>query len=363
MCLDTSIMGLGHRIDRSSKEHAHHQVRSRLLRLLDGGTLRPGDKLPPEPEIAERLGVSRMTANKAILGLVAEGRLVRAKGRGTFVTEAGGLAQCAIAVYGDPTYALQDYYFGALYWGIHARLAEAGVPTSLTRPAWTAATLGPRDAIVAINPGQADMAELASLARKGVRIVALGVSWPAEGVPTVDSDNRRGAAQAVEHLADLGHRRIAFLGARPDTSNTRDRLRGFRDTLAARGLTPTGEILEPEALGLGEATEARLFDLIGEGTTAVFAAGPRLALGLLAVAQRAGLRVPEELSIVGYDDADFLALAHPAITTVRQPLAEMASRAADLLLSPEPGLASPPPLLPQLVARGTVRAPRPDRSS
>ena len=357
MCLDTSTMGLESRIDRSSKEHAHHQVRSRLLRLLDGGTLRPGDKLPPEPEIAERLGVSRMTANKAILNLVAEGRLVRAKGRGTFVSEIAGLAQCAIAVYGDPTYALQDYYFGALYWGIHARLAAADVPTLLTRPVWSAAALGPRDAIVAINPGVGDMAELGALARQGVRVVGLGVSWPAEDVPTVDSDNRLGAKLAVDHLASLGHRRIAFLGARPDTSNTRDRLWGFRDAVAARGLFSEGEILEPEALGLGEANEARLLDLVEGGMTAVFAAGPRLALGLLAIAQRAGVRVPEDISIVGYDDADFLALAHPAITTVRQPLAEMASRAADLLLLPNLDSTSRDLIEPQIVFRGSSAPP------
>ena len=344
---------LGNRIDKGEREPAHVQVRARLLRLLDEGSLRAGDKLPPKPQLAERLGVSRMTANKAILGLVAEGRLVRAKGRGTFVAAPEtGLSHCAFAVYHDITYALQDYYFGALYWGVHARLTEAGVATSLVRGDLAEPVADPRRATIAVNPREGDLNSLPA------RAVVLGASWPGVGLPSVDSDNVRGATLAVDHLIDLGHRKVAFLGACPDTSNTRDRLWGFRDALGTRGLLPSGEAFSREALGIGEVAEALLLDLVEAGTTAVFAAGPRLALSLLALAGRAGLRVPDDLSIVGYDDPDFLALAYPAITTVRQPLAEMASRACDLLLA-DPFAAPRAPVLlqPRLVVRGSTAPP------
>ncbi len=360
MCLDTFTMErLGEPIDKRGEVPAHSQVRHRILGLLEDGALRPGDKLPPEPDLAQRLGVSRMTANKAILGLVAEGRLVRAKGRGTFVAPPEShLSSCEVVVYSDITYALQDHYFGALYWGVHARLAKVGVPTALIRPDWADATPDPRVATVAINPREADLETLARRAAEAP-VVVLGASWAPPGVGSVDSDNRLGAALATAHLADLGHRRVAFLGACPDTSNTRDRLAGFREALAARGLAPSGEAFELEALGVGEATEARLLDLVAEGTTAVFAAGSRLAMGLLGLARRVGLRTPEELSIVAYDDPDFLSLAYPAITTVRQPLAQMAERACDSLLSPSGG--SPPLgaalLAPVLVVRGSTAPP------
>jgi DNA-binding LacI/PurR family transcriptional regulator len=359
---------LGKQIDKAASVPAHVQVRDRLLDLIQNGDLVPGQKLPPEPDIATMLGVSRMTANKSILALVADGYLVREKGRGTFVSQrlAPGLTRCAVAIREDPSGALEDYYFGALYWGVHSTLAAQGVGVEVVRLNSGLGDSPTKDTgLIAINPSEESLDELLAYARGGAPVVILGASWSDYGLSTVDSDNLLGAALAVNHLADLGHRRILFLGACPQDSNTVDRVRGFQTAMKAR-LLPVGEeslLVVDEALGFDAAIEEDLFRRIAQpdGPTAVFAAGSRLAMQLLAGAQKRGLSVPQDLSIVGYDDPDFLSLAYPPITTVRQPLSDMAAAACAVLLGrletrdPRPAKRL---LDPELIVRGTASAPQ-----
>ena len=139
----------------------------------------------------------------------------------------------------------------------------------------------------------------------------------------------------MNHLLDRGHKRLLFVGACPGDANTRDRIRGFRLATAARGvLTDESHlIVAPEAEGLDQPHLAALIERLRspERPTAIFAAGARLALQVVGAARNLGLSVPEDLSVVGYDDPDFLALAYPSMTTVRQPLAEMAAKAVELM--------------------------------
>jgi len=325
-------------VDRSKKTPAHRQVRDQILAWLSND-LTPGDKLPSEPEIAEMLGVSRMTANKALIALTHEGYLIRAKGRGTFVAHPPGvsLTECIVAVSGDASNMLEDYYLGALYWRVHASLTGLGMKVGFRQLTLDLGHPAPANCgLIAINPNRSSLDELLAYSRGGAPVVVLGASWSDCGMSTVDSDNLLGAGLAVNHLANLGHRRILFLGGLPEDSNTIDRVRGFRTAMKMRQL-PLDErdvIVGPEALGFDMDIEERIFARIddSDGPTAVFVGGPHLAIRLLAAAQRRGVRVPQDFSIVGYDDPSFMGLAHPGLTTVRQPLAEMAVSACDLLL-------------------------------
>ncbi len=333
---------LGGAIDKSSNVPAHIQVRRRILDALLSDGLKVGSALPSEVEIANHLAVSRMTANKAILGLVAEGWLLREKGRGTFVAErpAKALDRCVIlmrpmALAG----AVDDYYHGSLYWGIRNYFQALNIRVDIIPmdPEFTQQFVGTDDAVlIAMNPDPASAAELSTLGQMGMAVTILGSSWEVGHVNTIDSDNLLGAALAVNHLVELGHKRIAFVGGGPDDSNTVDRLRGFRVALKGRQL----ELNEDDVI-LGQTTsglEGSTMDHFNlrlhsdDRFTAVFAAGPHLAMQILGIAQREGISVPNELSIVSYDDPSFLRMTYPPLTTVVQPLGAMAVRACEVVM-------------------------------
>jgi LacI family transcriptional regulator len=168
-------------------------------------------------------------------------------------------------------------------------------------------------------------------ARRGTRVVFIGrpgPRWPSVRVP-----NTEAAVRAVEHLADLGHRRIGFIGGGPGLTSAQDRLEGYRRAVRERGLD------DDEALrAAGDFAEASGYrattDLLALSPppTAIFAANDRMAIGALAAAHDAGRRVPAELSLVGFDDIPMASYMRPALTTVALPHYEMGASAMRLLL-------------------------------
>jgi LacI family transcriptional regulator len=176
--------------------------------------------------------------------------------------------------------------------------------------------------------------ELAALLDHGYRFVIVDPHKHGdERVPTVSAAHSSGASEAVEHLLSLGHRRIAAITGPRGWIATEERLRGYRGALAAAGVMPDPQ-LEVEsdfhAKGGGRAA-GQLFDM-PDRPTAIFAFNDMLAIGALRAARAWGIRVPEELSIVGFDDTFEASIVTPPLTTVRQPLAEMGRMAVNLLV-------------------------------
>lgn len=332
---------LGGRIRKDAGRPAHVQVRERILGAIQAAELAAGEAIPSEVELAGKLGVSRMTVNKAVLALVAEGWLTRHVGRGTFVAESAqrALARCVILI--KPSAAIgarDDHYYGGLYWGIREQFMTSDVRldvAALTPDALDGlADLGDTG-IIALNPDREGAALLSSWARRGVPVTVLGSSWESGHLDSVDSDNLLGAALAVSHLMDLGHTRIGFAGAYQDDSNTQDRLHGFRIATKSRGIVVPEEDLH-FGDDLGELTpegQERMIARLSrpDAVTAMVVGGANLALQVLGIAARSGRAVPESLSIVAYDDPKFLTITHPPLTTIRQPLDEMAAQACSLL--------------------------------
>ncbi len=154
------------------------------------------------------------------------------------------------------------------------------------------------------------------------------------GRPTLRVDNRRGARLAVEHLLDLGHRRIALVGGPEGNADAIERRAGYREALAGRGIAPDPEL---ELAGdfreeSGFAAAARLASLAPR-PSAVFAANDAMAIGCLAGLRSTGLDVPSDLSLVGFDDVPNARYLAPALTTVRVPIAEIGSRAMERMLA------------------------------
>lgn len=171
--------------------------------------------------------------------------------------------------------------------------------------------------------------------RAGIPVVAIDPHTGPDGPATVDSDNTPGARSAVEHLLSLGHRRIALLGGRPDLRSARLREEGYVQALRAAGLEP-----DPSLMRVGgyhpTLTEAPARELLGrpagERPTAIFAGNDLSAIRVLEIAAELGLRVPEDLSVVGYDNLPEAASSAPPLTTVAQPLREMGATALRILL-------------------------------
>ena len=152
-------------------------------------------------------------------------------------------------------------------------------------------------------------------------------------VDTVVSDNRRGGRLVAEALVELGHRRIALIAGPENTTTSRDRERGFREQLKAAGVAFDESLRRVGQFSHHSGYQWCLDLLASERRpTAVFAANDVIAFGALDAARRVGVRVPAELSIVGFDDIDMAGWEGFDLTTVRQPLAEMGRAAANLLI-------------------------------
>jgi LacI family transcriptional regulator len=176
---------------------------------------------------------------------------------------------------------------------------------------------------------------IAAFTREGGRVAAIGPR-PDTLVDAVVPDNAAGAAKAREHLEALGHRRIGVISG-PDTLMTvRQRLDGLggglpvveADFTREGGREAAKKLLSDDAgtTGITESTETT-------GITALIALNDLMAAGALAAAKEMGRRVPEDLSVIGFDDVPFAADLSPALTTVRLPLREMGERAMELLLA------------------------------
>lgn len=151
----------------------------------------------------------------------------------------------------------------------------------------------------------------------------------------VVADDATGGRLVAEHLVALGHRRIAHIAGPPDASSTATRLAAFRARLAELGVPLADRLVVPGGLTeeAGERGMAALLALpAAERPTAVFAANDLVAIGAMAVARAAGLRLPVDLSVVGYNDIPLAARVAPTLTTVRVPLGEMGRRASELLI-------------------------------
>lgn len=152
-----------------------------------------------------------------------------------------------------------------------------------------------------------------------------------EGTPSVVPDDRRGVRLAVRHLVKLGHRRIAHIAGTQDTSTGLVRRREFEAACSSFGVA--GEVREAAAFTQKAGREAAAGLLAGRPPSAVIAANDLMAIGCLQAAAEAGVRVPEEMSVIGYDDMPMLDQLHPPLTTVRVPQYRMGQEAAKLVIA------------------------------
>ncbi|MFG3580023.1 LacI family DNA-binding transcriptional regulator [Micromonospora chersina] len=174
----------------------------------------------------------------------------------------------------------------------------------------------------------------AQLRRLNVPVVVVDPAGaPATGVPTIGATNWSGGLAATEHLLGLGHRRIGFVTGPTRLLCSRARLDGYRAALEHAGVPLDDRLVQPGDFyhASGFAAGSTLLDL-DDPPTAIFAASDQMAFGVYEAVRRRGLRVADDISIVGFDDLPEARWASPPLTTVRQPLVEMGRLAARTVL-------------------------------
>ncbi|HVK06027.1 MAG TPA: LacI family DNA-binding transcriptional regulator [Armatimonadaceae bacterium] len=309
---------------------------------------RPGVRLPEATrqrilEAAERVGYRRNALGRAL--------------RSGRVDAVGIIAPLSVMV-GDPD-APGGVYYKDLTVALAAAAFEAGLNPLLMseepRRHISLADLSDRrvDGVIVVSKANSETF-VEEAASAGVPCVTINRDV---GEWRVQTDNVRGGRLAVEHLVGLGHRRIAYL-AYDDPSSVpgRQRRDGYVAALADAGLRPVPA--EPLHFQDPDAVRAALRD--ASGPTAVCCFNDELAVWLLNRCREEGVRVPDDLSVVGFDNNVLAVTARPRLTTVRSPLAELARTALSLFEQQQRGGAPPPaPVLvePDLVVRDSTAAP------
>ena len=300
-------------------------------------------------EIAEEIGVSTMTVSRVLNGrpdvapatrerverLVAERGYARNRAASALRKGRSGLIDLVVV-------ALDSAYHLEIIRGVEERLETTGFRMALSATydqwqrerQWLEKVIdGSTDgAILVLADGHA--AHLSQLRRRDIPFVVIdhrGELGP--DTPSVGATNWAGGRMACEHLLALGHRRIATISGTPALGCSQERLSGYRAALEAAAVP-----IDPALIRIGDfryeagyRETLALLDL-PEPPTAIFAGNDMQAVGALNALRARGVSVPAQMSVVGFDDVDIGARISPSLTTVRQPLAQMGSFAATMLL-------------------------------
>jgi LacI family transcriptional regulator len=217
------------------------------------------------------------------------------------------------------------------------------------------------DGIVFLTSHAEDPA-LGEILQRNRSVVLIDEDVAGVSAPRVFSENRTGGYLATRHLLDYGHTQIAFIGGPNNLLSTRERLAGFRCALEERGLRPILELIRfgPYTSDFGREAALAFFNS-SKRPTAVFASSDYVALGVLNAAHRSGLKIPDALSLIGFDDMPWAELLQPPLTTIRQSARELGSAGAKILLKVIAG--APVELMEtrlpvELIERESVQKPR-----
>lgn len=202
---------------------------------------------------------------------------------------------------------------------------------------------------------------LSGLTALRLPVVAIS-SVPTDGVSVVDVDNEAGVRMAVSHLIELGHRHIVYLTGNDDLASFEPRRRAFVAALTEAGIQVTPEMIQnSEFDGRIALEQASVLLKSKRRPSAILAGNDTIAASVLEAARRAGIKVPEQLSVVGFDDLPLATIVSPALTTIHQPLSQIGEKAISLLVERSSRPFDPQGdlhlLAPQLIVRNSSAPP------
>jgi DNA-binding LacI/PurR family transcriptional regulator len=332
----------------------YQQLRQDLLARIRRGEFSPGDLLPSENQLCDWYGVSVTTARRALLELVKEGIVYRKAGIGTMVAPKVRkirLAFLSIDYKGD-AWRRTPSALGEIVAGLGEECWQRTAAFSMTGVEGNEAVTYLRglvedrgvDGVLLRTADDIDEELLEVLEGAGMPYVVVKRHVPGRKMNCVVSDDVTGARIATNHLLDLGHRHIGFVCAKPHITFSQERLMGYRAALAERGIEPDAGLVRQQPYFTMEEGYRAVKDLLERSfpPEAIFVASDTMALGAYQAIGDLGLKVPDDVSVVGYDDISPAAVLQPPLTTVRTSYYDFGRLAAQLLLDIVEGRVVPP---------------------
>ena len=339
-------------------------AKERIRDAIDAGVFGPGEQMPSTKELSDQLEVSLVTAHRALQELVNAGILQRSQGKGTFVHQAYlegrrtiGESRIGLVLHRDAS--LADFYHSQILEGVRQASQEFNVDLILLR--YDEDIRRECNGFLYINPPASEAETIA--ARRKTPTVIIGAAPEGSSISATDVDNLHLARQAVAHLTGLGHTAIGFVGGSDEDTQQRDRWNGFVAALADKQLAPRPQwVLKSNGYRLADRDKSDLARLLNGASrpTALFASGYFFALDVYAAADKAGLRIPQDLSVIGVDDPASAQHLAPPLTTMAEPLLELGRGAIEALVERvrnEDSAAQHQTLRAELVARDSTAAP------
>ena len=349
------------------------EIKSRIL----SGVYPPGSRLPTERALVEEFDTSRLTVAKSLASLIADGYIVRTRGRGSFVCDPLPDAQTVPEGNSDwirfisPGYEAQGNFIRTgLLEGLYETVTPAGFNVGVNfynTPEEERELLRSRSADcrgMAIWPiDRVLLPELYALQEKHLPFVLVDCYFPELVCDHVLSDNAAGAEMMIDHLASLGHREIIYLSAQSDRTSLADRLAGVISGFSRHGISISdGLELIPEAEVCLESIRHRLETRFARPRppTAIFCSHDYIAILVLEQLEEMGIHVPGEVSVAGFDNIDRSSCLPVPLTTIAQDFFEIGRIAGRILVRQNedpgnhPSLATQCRVTPRLLPRAST---------
>nr|WP_269145564.1 GntR family transcriptional regulator [Cohnella fermenti] len=334
----------------SSQSPKYLKLKEEIVSWIAGGRYRPGDKLPSENELSDQFGLSRQTVRQSIGELVQEGWLSREQGKGTFVSRLSGERRSAGGnrTVGMMTTYISDYIFPSIVRGVEAALKEQGYRLLLSSTdnrkdrerESLEMMLSQGVCGLIVEPtrsaeGNPNFDAYMAMQYHDIPLLMINERYPDLDCPVVKQDDEAGGRAATDHLLSLGHRRIAGFFKTDDLQGV-NRMKGFVRAHRERGIPVDPELIVRYETEQRETLPASVLrEWLGrpDRPSGIVCYNDQLAVALLDIVREAGLRVPEDLSMIGYDDSFLATATEIKLTSVNHPKEELGEKAAGLLIS------------------------------
>lgn len=347
------------KLDPKNPAPLYLQLEKNIREKIAGGELKQLQKLPTERKLAKLYNVERRTISKALNRLAEENLLCRIQGKGTFVIEPDSKEakdlidtlkarkkkqktnRLGLLLPYEFMSRPDDFYYTEVLRGIREEIVPASYDLLILGPCWRDHTSSYAklvqnqdvDGILIMAP-LSNKNTLTELCKAGIPSMLISTAADSK-ISYVDADNVKGAFEATEYLIRLNHSKIAIITAKQGWgTNLRDRLKGYKTALKKNGLgfdekmvIYTSNTYEED----GYKAMSNILDL-NPMPTAVFVTGYWLTTGAINAIKVKGLKIPEDISVIGFDDFPSALMMQPPLTTVRQPFYDIGRIAVKSLI-------------------------------
>ncbi|HBC89099.1 MAG TPA: hypothetical protein DCZ94_19340 [Lentisphaeria bacterium] len=329
----------------------YYQLQEKIFGLIKSGNMKVGDKLPGERELARQFNVAHMTARHAVQTLVNTGVLHKQHGKGTFVANLKKLSVSEIegksvsktvtvvlpAVPKSPKITVTFMRSGILE-AVCEAMSEVNYQVNISYFNYSEKS-SPLERCISNNPGGVifwhnetpkNLFMLKELNERGIPFVLVN-NYSSEPYDYVVAENRAGSLKVVEYLHELGHRKTAYIDRQENESSVNERRAGFLEGIKKFDMNESENVTMKSDFTEDDMRKC-VKDLVDRKFTAIFAHNDMAAISVIEVLREMKIKVPEEMSVVGFDNIDMAQFMTPSLTTVHQDFHEMGRTAAEILL-------------------------------